>query len=65
MTNITYFNQPFVDVDSIQMVEDVGWSTPAGKISLATNLNIVDNSMVNSTRGDKSAKPREDVASLI
>ena len=62
MTNITYFNQPFVDVDSIQMVEDVGWSTPAGKISLATNLNIVDNSMVNSTRGDKSAKPREDVA---
>ena len=60
MTNITYFNQPFVDVDSIQMVEDVGWSTPAGKISLATNLNIVDNSMVNSTRGDKSAKPRED-----
>ena len=33
MTNITYFNQPFVDVDSIQMVEDVGWSTPAGKIS--------------------------------
>ena len=62
MTNITYFNQPFVDVDSIQLVEDVGWSTPAGKISLATNLNIVDNSMVNSTRGDKSAKPREDVA---
>ena len=62
MTNITYFNQPFVDVDSIQMVEDVGWSTPAGKISLATNLNIVDNSMVNSTRGDKNAKPREDVA---
>ena len=62
MTNITYFNQPFVDVDSIQMVEDVGWSTPAGKISLATNLNIVDNSIVNSTRGDKSAKPREDVA---
>ena len=62
MTNITYFNQPFVDVDSIQMVEDVGWSTPAGKISLATNLNIVDNSMVNSTRGDKSVKPREDVA---
>ena len=62
MTNITYFNQPFVDVDSIQMVEDVGWLTPAGKISLATNLNIVDNSMVNSTRGDKSAKPREDVA---
>ena len=62
MTNITYFNQPFVDVDSIQIVEDVGWSTPAGKISLATNLNIVDNSMVNSTRGDKSAKPREDVA---
>lgn len=62
MTNITYFNQPFVDVDSIQMVEDVGRSTPAGKISLATNLNIVDNSMVNSTRGDKSAKPREDVA---
>lgn len=62
MTTITYFNQPFVDVDSIQMVEDVGWSTPAGKISLATNLNIVDNSMVNSTRGDKSAKPREDVA---
>ena len=62
MTNITYFNQPFVDVDSIQMVEDVGWSTPAGKISLATNLNIVDNSMVNSTRGDKSAKPREYVA---
>ena len=65
MTNITYFNQPFVDVDSIQMVEDVGWSTPAGKISLATNLNIVDNSMVNSTRGDKSAKPREDVAKKI
>ena len=62
MTNITYFNQPFVDVDSIQLVEDVGWSPPAGKISLATNLNIVDNSMVNSTRGDKSAKPREDVA---
>ena len=62
MTNITYFNQPFVDVDSIQMVEDVGWSTPAGKISLATNLNIVDNSMVNSTRGDKNAKAREDVA---
>ena len=62
MTNITYFNQPFVDIDSIQLVEDVGWSTPAGKISLATNLNIVDNSMVNSTRGDKSAKPREDVA---
>ena len=62
MTNITYFNQPFVDVDSIQLVEDVGWSTPAGKISLATNLNIVDNSMVNSTRGDKSAKPREDIA---
>ena len=62
MTNITYFNQPFVDVDSIQLVEDVGWSTPAGKISLATNLNIVDNSIVNSTRGDKSAKPREDVA---
>ena len=62
MTNVTYFNQPFVDVDSIQLVEDVGWSTPAGKISLATNLNIVDNSMVNSTRGDKSAKPREDVA---
>ena len=62
MTNRTYFKQPFVDVDSIQMVEDVGWSTPAGKISLATNLNIVDNSMVNSARGDKSAKPREDVA---
>lgn len=63
LTNVTYFNQPFVDIDSIQLVEDVGLTNPAGKISLATNLNMVDNSMVNSTRGEKSAKPREEIKS--
>ena len=62
MTPVEYFNQPFIDGSTIQLIEDVGSEIPVAKISLATDLLGVH---VNAApRGPMSAKPRKDIAKL-
>jgi hypothetical protein len=60
MTEIDYFNQPFVDGSTIQLIEDVG-GEPAAKISLITDLMGVK--VNNDRRGSTTAKKRKDVQS--
>ena len=61
MTNIDYFNQPFVEGSTIQLVEDIGSDKPAGKLSLATDLIGVKVEDITATRGKQNAKKREEI----
>jgi hypothetical protein len=61
MTNIDYFNQPFVEGSTIQLVEDVGMDKPAGKISLGTDLIGIKPEDITTSRGSKSAKKRQEL----
>lgn len=60
MTDITYFNHPFVEDSAIQLVEDVNLAKSVSKTSLATDLTgiTVDDLQI---RGKKSAKKREEI----
>ena len=62
MTEVDYFNQPFVEGSTIQLIEDAGSEHPAAKISLATDLLGIK---VNTDkRGSATAKKRKDITEL-
>ena len=62
MTEIDYFNQPFVEGSTIQLIEDAGSEHPAAKISLATDLLGIK--VNNDKRGSATAKKRKDITEL-